>query len=65
LAAGEPGHARLRLPERLMHSFKADNNRVVWELRIKGSIARWPDLDEEFSFAILPRAAAASHFSES
>ncbi|ATC63972.1 hypothetical protein CMV30_08430 [Nibricoccus aquaticus] len=53
LASAEAGHATLRLPGRLMHSFKAANNRVVWELRVKGEIDWWPDLSEEFAVAIV------------
>ncbi|MGC4072836.1 MAG: DUF3592 domain-containing protein [Nibricoccus sp.] len=57
MASGEPGQAKLRLPERTMHSFKSDNNRVLWVLRVKGGISWWPDLEEEFSFSIVPHAA--------
>jgi len=56
LASGEPGRATLRLPARTMHSFKSDNNRVVWVLRVKGGISWWPDLEEEFGFSIVPPA---------
>jgi hypothetical protein len=57
LGSGEPGRATLRLPERTMHSFKADNNRVVWALKLKGGIARWPDVNEEFPVTVAAVAA--------
>jgi hypothetical protein len=56
LASGEPSQATVRLPERLMHSFKSDNNRVSWSLRVTGSIRLWPDVDEEFAISIMPAA---------
>lgn len=52
--SGEPGSARLRLPERLMHSFQAENNRVVWVLKIAGGIDWWPDVNEDFAFNVVP-----------
>ena len=39
-----------------MHSFGADNNKVVWELKVSGEIARWPDVDESFPITIRPLA---------
>jgi hypothetical protein len=54
LGAGAPSRAKLRLPERLMHSFKADNNRIVWSLRVQGTVARWPDVEEAFELSIRP-----------
>jgi hypothetical protein len=63
LSAGEPAQARLKLPARLMHSFKTDNNRVRWSLRMKGDVAWWPDVDEEFEFLIVPAARQAAPLS--
>jgi hypothetical protein len=60
LSAGIPGQAALRLPERLMHSFKADNNRIVWSLRVKGEIRWWPDVDEAFELMIAAPARTAT-----
>jgi hypothetical protein len=68
IGAGQPGTARLKLPERTMHSFKSKNNAVVWALRVKGGIAWWPDLDEEFAFSVTSvgaRFGAAPHPSSS
>lgn len=46
------GSAKLKLPARTMHSFKSENNRVIWSLRVKGAIPRWPDINDEFPFTI-------------
>jgi hypothetical protein len=59
--ANEPGRLDLysgrvetALPVKTMHSFESDNNKIVWNIRVKGSIARWPDVDEEFPVSVLP-----------
>jgi hypothetical protein len=37
-----------------MHSFSTQHNKIVWSIRVKGEIARWPDLNEEFALTVLP-----------
>lgn len=51
------GRLRVEVPRGTMHSFEAKNNKIVWTLKIHGDIARWPDVEEEFPFAILPAEA--------
>ncbi|MBE2215395.1 MAG: DUF3592 domain-containing protein, partial [Opitutaceae bacterium] len=53
-AAIASGRVARDLPARLMHSFTAKNNKVVWALRVRGEIPRWPDVDEEFVLTIAP-----------
>jgi hypothetical protein len=48
------GRVARDLPARLMHSFAAPNNKIVWALRVRGEIPRWPDVDEEFVVTIAP-----------
>lgn len=50
------GSSRVTLPSELMHSFVADHNKVVWELKVMGDIPRWPEIAEEYAFEILPHA---------
>jgi len=57
MAAGRTVRA---LPARLMHSFSAANNKIVWALRVRGTVPRWPDVDEEFVITIAPPAAGES-----
>lgn len=62
LDAGDPatmagGRVARDLPGRLMHSFSAKNNKIVWALRVRGEIPRWPDVDEEFVVTIAPPPA--------
>lgn len=49
--------ATMRLPSR-PHSFKSDNNEIVWTVRFEADIDRWPDYDESFEVRVLPRVAA-------
>ncbi len=44
----------LTLPRRAMHSFDSGNNKIVWTIRVRGEIARWPDVAEDFPMAVLP-----------
>jgi hypothetical protein len=49
------GQARLTLPAGLMHSWKAENNKIVWSLHVHGDIAWWPDVKLEFPVTVLPQ----------
>lgn len=49
------GSAELALPEDTMHSFEAPNNKIVWVLKIHGTIDRWPDVADEFPVVVEPR----------
>ena len=49
------GTATVTIPPDTMHSFKANNNEIVWTIRVKGEISMWPDIDEEFPFRVRPR----------
>jgi hypothetical protein len=48
------GQARITLPLDTVPSFKSDNNKIVWAVKVEGDIARWPDLKEEFEIPVLP-----------
>jgi hypothetical protein len=49
------GRAKLAIPADSMHSFKSSNNKFVWNFKVKGDIPRWPDVNEEFPFDVLPQ----------
>ena len=42
------GRVAIELPRRLIPSFTAPNNKVVWLVRVKGIVPRWPDIDDEY-----------------
>ncbi len=37
-----------------MHSFAAPSNKIVWEIKVEGEIARWPDVNQNFPISIHP-----------
>jgi hypothetical protein len=59
-AAVRSGQVRLHLPAGLMHSWKADNNKIIWAIRAHGDIAWWPDVKLEFPVTVLPQVAVRS-----
>ena len=54
IAAGQVGFV---LPQDTMHSFEAENNKILWNLDIHGSIKHWPDVKESFKLTVTPTAA--------
>jgi hypothetical protein len=48
------GTAEVVIPSDTMHSFDGDSNKVVWEIKVSGDIARWPDVDESFPIEVRP-----------
>jgi hypothetical protein len=48
------GSAQVSIPADSMHSFSSQHNKITWSIRVKGEIARWPDLNEEFALTVLP-----------
>jgi Protein of unknown function (DUF3592) len=51
VAAGQVGFV---LPQETMHSFEAENNKILWNLDIHGDIKKWPDVKESFPITIVP-----------
>src|SRR5262249_19532552 len=43
------GSAGFSVPTGTMHSFDAPHNRIVWTIKVHGTIAGWPDVDEDFA----------------
>ncbi len=56
IASGRVGFV---IPENTMHSFEADNNKIIWSIDVHGDIARWPDVRESFTIAVMPRTGPA------
>ncbi|MEM7625750.1 MAG: hypothetical protein AAF333_08980 [Planctomycetota bacterium] len=50
--------ATLDLPAGTMHSLDAPNNKIVWRVKVHGDIPRWPDVKDEYEFAVVPTADA-------
>ncbi|GAG23260.1 unnamed protein product, partial [marine sediment metagenome] len=50
------GKTSFTVPTDTIHSFEAENNKIVWSLVVHGDIAYWPDVNDEFDFKVLPYA---------
>lgn len=48
------GRVRVPVPPDAMHSFRADHNKVLWHVHVKGEIPWRPDIKEEFELTVLP-----------
>jgi hypothetical protein len=48
------GTAEQLIPADSMHSFSADANKIIWEIKVEGEIARWPDVSQNFPITIRP-----------
>lgn len=48
------GEVEIRIPDDSMHSFEADNNKIVWEIHLDGEIPLRPDVDAEFPITVTP-----------
>ena len=61
-AAMRSGEAETAIPLDVPPAFKGLNNRMEWFLRVRGEIARWPDVNDEFPVDLTARAIAAQPF---
>ena len=48
------GSAHLSIPEGTMHSFAADNNKILWTLKVECEIPGWPDSADEYEIDVRP-----------
>ncbi|MEM6459506.1 MAG: DUF3592 domain-containing protein [Planctomycetota bacterium] len=48
------GRVEHEVPAGVMHSLDAPNNKVVWRVRVRGDIPRWPDMNDTYDFAVVP-----------
>ena len=46
-------HYRFVVPKDGMHTFVGNNNRIEWLIKVHVSIARWPDVQEEYPVRVL------------
>ena len=48
------GAAKIIIPSDTMHSFAGASNKIIWEIKVEGEIARWPDVNQNFPIEIHP-----------
>ncbi len=53
IASGRVGFV---LPQDTMHSFEAENNKILWSLDLHGHIQNWPDVKDSFKITVTPTA---------
>lgn len=51
------GQTTLAIPSDTMHSFKTDNNKILWSLTVHGDVPRWPDIKDSFEIVVPPMRA--------
>lgn len=51
ITTGQIGFA---IPSETMHSFEADNNKIIWSINIHADIARWPDVKHRYKIIVSP-----------
>lgn len=56
------GSSSVSIPASTMHTFHADNNGIKWKVCVRGEIAFWPDVDEEFLFRVTPATTGRTSF---
>jgi hypothetical protein len=48
------GSATFAVPADTAPSFRADNNRIVWSLKVHCDLSNWPDTDDEYEVVVRP-----------
>jgi hypothetical protein len=51
----QQGMVTVSIPANTMHSFVADDNKIIWSLQVKGEIGLWPDVDDTYDILVRPR----------
>lgn len=56
------GEVIVQVPLDTMHSFNANNNKIVWKLVVKAEVPRWPDPKDEYDLTVLPLPVHSAEF---
>lgn len=57
------GRVTWQSPSSAMHTFRGENNRVLWHIKVSGHIRFWPDINDEYEIAVLPANPASRGYS--
>jgi hypothetical protein len=52
------GSASFAVPADTAPSFRADNNKIVWSLKVHCDLSNWPDTDDEYEVVVRPGGGA-------
>ena len=50
----EGGSASFTVPADTAPSFQAENNKIVWSLKVHCELPNWPDTDDEYEVVVSP-----------
>jgi hypothetical protein len=53
------GKVTVTIPDDTMHSFYGSNNKIMWQIRLKGDIPFWPDVAATFPIKVNPHEPVA------
>jgi hypothetical protein len=48
------GAARVRIPAGLVHSFDGGVNKILWLLKVRGTVPRFPSVADDYALSVLP-----------
>ncbi|NMC62119.1 MAG: DUF3592 domain-containing protein [SAR324 cluster bacterium] len=48
----------LEIPFDLMHSFSSASNKIIWTLKVRGVIPRWPDISDDYVLDVQPSSGS-------
>ncbi|MCB0376714.1 MAG: hypothetical protein KDD04_12415, partial [Sinomicrobium sp.] len=48
------GTCAIKIPRVSMHTWKSQNNKILWLIKVNGKIRKWPDINEEYEIMVLP-----------
>lgn len=44
----------IRIPDRVMHSFESDHNKILWRILVAGRLLKWPDFERSYRILVFP-----------
>jgi hypothetical protein len=50
--------AEFTLPLQAMHSFRSQNNRIQWQIRLMATVTGWPAIERRFPLVVIPPLVA-------
>lgn len=53
------GEGTLQMPADVPPTFRGNRNRIVWSIKVRGEVARWPDVAEEYEILVVPSQRTA------
>lgn len=55
------GFSLVQLSQDTMHSFNSPRNKIRWQVRVKGVVPFWPDIDDTYEITVYPPKIGVGH----